>query len=226
MNTPLLIWLAFSIILLALSIVWPNRFRCFAGLFFITMGLGVNAPLLITAPGQFEALGAESLLPVYRDFFRLWIARYPVLFVVPVIVFQVGVGILMLGRGRRVRIAAIAAIGFLLAITPLHILTLPNVILAAAFLSILSREFELSFPQIVRDVIRNRKQQRRMMRVLRVIRSGDRRHCHVEPVETVASDSTGQPAVAVAGPAIPTRQPDSRETTNMISVMNPPNVVL
>lgn len=53
-------------------------------------------------------------------------------------------GLLILSRGRSVKVALAGAIVFLIAITPLGIWTLPNLVLAAGLAWLLKEEYKTS----------------------------------------------------------------------------------
>jgi hypothetical protein len=149
METPFLIWLGLSVVLFILAVIRPEWLRYFAGLFFIVMALGVNLPLLFNAPEEFGKLGSESFIPVYRQLFQAGVAPYPALFVVPVILFELATGLMMLGRGMTARIGVFGAIGFLSATAPLNIVTLPNLVAAAAFVALLWSPFDVGLVDII-----------------------------------------------------------------------------
>lgn len=145
MATPFVIYLVFTLAVLVWSLTRPSSCRIFLGLFFLAMALGVNVPILIVAPEAFAAMGEEALVPLYRWFFRNLVARVPVLFVVPIILYEIFIGVLLLGRGRHVRDGLVAGTTFLLAISPLGLLMLPNVVLAGAMMILQRTKFPVSF---------------------------------------------------------------------------------
>ena len=148
MTSPLAIWLGFTLAVLAAAVAKPNACRIFVGLFFLVMALGVNLVTVLLDPNLFVEMGRGALVPWYRRLFAEVIAMNPTLFVVPVIIFEVVVGAMILGQ-RRVRAGLGAGIVFLVAISPLGILMLPNLILAAALAMLIRKEFDRSLPRML-----------------------------------------------------------------------------
>lgn len=110
-------WFVVATAILVAAILRPRATRIFLGFFFIAMGLAVNLTLALTDPQSFVELGSHSYLPLYRWVFENLVARNPVLMVAPVIVYEVSIGTLMLGKGTAARLGFAGAIVFLLAIT-------------------------------------------------------------------------------------------------------------
>jgi len=149
--SPSIVSTLFLAAILALCILRPRVGRWFVGLFFVTMGLGVNLSLVLLDPSQFVALGtAEPLVPLYAAFFASVVARAPALWGLLVVAFQVVVGLLMLGRGPSVRWGLAGAIAFLLAITPLGPWTLANPLLSLGLATLWRRPHDVSLLDAVR----------------------------------------------------------------------------
>jgi len=144
-------WLVVATAILVAAFLRPHGTRIFLGLFFIAMGLGVNLVLLVANPGSFVALGSHSFVPFYRWVFENLVTQYPALMIGPVIVFEVAVGFLILSRGTAARVGLIAAIAFLLAVTPLNAECLPNPILALALAVLFRRPWETGVWEAVRE---------------------------------------------------------------------------
>jgi len=149
--SPSIVSTLFLAAILALCILRPRVGRWFVGLFFVTMGLGVNLSLVLLDPSQFVALGtAEPLVPLYAAFFESVVATAPGLWGLLVVAFQVVVGLLMLGRGPSVRWGLAGAIAFLLAITPLGPWTLANPLLSLGLATLWRRPHDVSLLDAVR----------------------------------------------------------------------------
>jgi len=71
--------------------------------------------------------------------------------VAPVIVYEVSIGTLMLGKGTAARLGFAGAIVFLLAITPLNAECLPNPILALAAARLWRIQWERDLLDMLRD---------------------------------------------------------------------------
>lgn len=138
-------WLVFCVAVALLCLFWPNAARIFVGSFFIVMAVAVNIVVTAVAPERFVKLGTDApLLPPYDWFFRTVVAAAPQAMGIATAAGEIAVGLLVLGRGRRVRLGLVCAVVFLLAITPLGIWTLPNPVLAAGLALLLRRDFPSS----------------------------------------------------------------------------------
>lgn len=127
---PYTVMIGFAFVLAALAYFRPNIARIVTGVFFLVMALGVNVPVAVSNPGMFAEAGANALLPVYRWFFGEILARYPLPFVILLILFEATVGLLILSRGRYMRLGLLAACLFCLFLTPVGVeeLTSPALI--------------------------------------------------------------------------------------------------
>jgi hypothetical protein len=82
------------------------------------------------------------------------IALNPPLFILPAAACQIVVGLLILSKGRYVKMGLVGGIIFTLAITPLGIEELPNLVLALAQVFLLTKEFDTTFLEILRSKLR------------------------------------------------------------------------
>ncbi|HEU5098436.1 MAG TPA: hypothetical protein VFU22_05425 [Roseiflexaceae bacterium] len=144
-----MIWAIFSALLIAISVYRPNAARIVAGLFFLLITLGINLTLLVVNVGLYMIYGSQALLPIYRWFFREVVALSPSLFVLLLIVYETIIGLLMLSKGRYVRLGLAGGILFLLAITPLSLDTLGNLGMAGALALLLRQEYNRTLIEIV-----------------------------------------------------------------------------
>ena len=154
MWTPLIVSAVFYSLVAAAAWWRPEGTRLFLGFFFIACGLGINAAFTILAPGAFVHMADNAYLSLSREFFNGPFAAHPVLFMVPVIVFETAVGVCLLMRGRPVRLGLIAATVFLLAITLVGVEELANPILAVVTGYLATRPAERSLRDVVRGVRR------------------------------------------------------------------------
>jgi hypothetical protein len=150
MMSPVIIWLLFCLAALVLALVKPNAGRICLGLFFLAMAMGVNLVALVVDPQSYVAFGTQAFIPLYRWVFRTIIALNPPLFILLLMVYELGVGALLLSKRRAVKLGLIGGILFLLGITPLGVETLPNPVLVVALASLLTKEFDQSFLDILR----------------------------------------------------------------------------
>lgn len=138
-------WLVFCVAVALLCLFWPNAARIFVGSFFLVMAVAVNAVVTAMAPERFVKLGADApLVPLYGWFFRTVVAAAPLAVGVAAAAGEIAIGLLILSRGRRVKLGLVCAIVFLLVITPLGIWTLPNPVLAGGLALLLQRDFPSS----------------------------------------------------------------------------------
>lgn len=138
-------WLIFCIAVLVFCLTRPNGARIFIGIFFIVMAVAVNVLLSIVAPDQFVRLGTDApLIPFYAWFFQNMVSPAPQLMGILAAAGEITLGLLMLSRGRRVRLGLVGAIVFLVVITPLGIWTLPNPVFAAGLAWLLRKEYPRS----------------------------------------------------------------------------------
>jgi hypothetical protein len=140
MTEQLLVWLAFTVGFLLFSLARPNSARVVIGLFFIAMAVGVNLMFLLVDAQSFARLGADSFLPMYRDFFRTSVAESPLSYAAPAVALELLLGIMLLGGGRMARTALVGAALFLAAIAPLNVATAPNVVLALSLVLLLRHD--------------------------------------------------------------------------------------
>jgi hypothetical protein len=150
-------WTVLCLLVLALCLAKPGAGRIFLGLFFLVMAIGVNVVLVFVAPDQFIALGADSYVPFYRWGFQNVVALAPPLFGLLAAAFEITTGLMILGRGRRVKWGLAAAVVFLLAITPLGIWTLGNPLMALAAAALMRRDYDRSLREMLGALIRSRR---------------------------------------------------------------------
>jgi hypothetical protein len=147
-------WLIFCLLVLTAALLRPRPTRCFVGIFFILMGIGVNWVLSIAAPELFVGLGTDDpLVPAYAWFFEHVVAAAPALVGLLAGAGEIAVGILILGRGRAAQLGLLAGTAFLLLITPLGLWTLPNLVLAAALAVLARHPHERSLLDVAREVV-------------------------------------------------------------------------
>jgi hypothetical protein len=129
--------------LMTIGCFWrPRPMRGVMGLFFALMGLGVHGTLIITNPEGYVAFARQAPVPFYREAavaVVLWVT--PTLFGGVMLLFETSLAMLILGRGRRVRLALLAAMAFLLAITPLGIEVAFNAVLAVGLWRLLQEDY-------------------------------------------------------------------------------------
>jgi hypothetical protein len=144
---PLIVSIALALTLTAVVSFRPKLGRAICGGFFLLMGLGVNLPLAIIDPTLFALAGARALLPVYRWFFTDILMRTPLPFVIALIAIEVTIGVLILSRGKAVRLGLLGACLFCLFITPVGVEELAAPLLIVPYGLLMRQEFnKLSVP--------------------------------------------------------------------------------
>ncbi|HWI60246.1 MAG TPA: hypothetical protein VNT75_00265 [Symbiobacteriaceae bacterium] len=136
--------LVFYLLVHALCLWRPNAGRLFLGFFYLLMALGVNGTLCLVGPEWFVELGRNSAIPFYQSFFTDVVAKAPLLFGIMALVYEATVGLLLLSRGKWVKVGAVMAMIHLIGILPLDAWSLPNAVMAVTFQYLLSKEYPLS----------------------------------------------------------------------------------
>jgi len=109
------VWVVFVLFVLLFCLWKPNAARIFLGFFLLVMAIGVNVVTVLAAPQSYIALGADALIPFYRWGFLNIIALNPPLFVLPIAACQIAIALMMLGKGKTVKIGLAGGVLFLLA---------------------------------------------------------------------------------------------------------------
>ena len=137
----LVVWGAISLAIAA-SCWWrPRPTRVFVGIFFAVMGLAIHGSFIATNPQSYVDFASSAPIPVYRNIGLALTEPSPIAFGVFMLVFELVVAALILGKGRYVKAGLIAAIVFLLGITPLGLEELPNLIFAAGVGYLLTQDY-------------------------------------------------------------------------------------
>jgi hypothetical protein len=136
-----LIWGAFTVGLAAFCVWRPQPARIFVGLFFGAMGLGIHGALIATNPQRYVDFAANAPWAIYRDIGTWLTEPNPLAFGTFMLTFETITAALILSRGRLVKWGLLAAIVFLVGITPLGLEEVPNLVLAAGMAFLLTQEF-------------------------------------------------------------------------------------
>ncbi len=107
-----------------------------------------NALVTLRNPESLRGFAELAMLDVLRLFILEWVMPYATLFVGLLIAFEVAVGLLLLARGRAVRLGLVAALAFYVALVPVvreyGLANLPLFLLA---LALLRREYPTTVPK-------------------------------------------------------------------------------
>ncbi|MHB8133937.1 MAG: hypothetical protein ACYDH1_06885 [Anaerolineaceae bacterium] len=133
---PFTVMIIFAMVLACLAYFKPRIGKIVTGIFFLIMAFGVNVPILFTNPTLFSVAGEKAFLPIYRWFFTDILKNYPVPFVIALILFEATTGILILSKGKAMKIGLLAASLFCLFLAPIGLeeITSPALIVSFAIL--------------------------------------------------------------------------------------------
>jgi hypothetical protein len=136
-----IVWAAFCLVVLGLTLWRPGAGRRALGIFFIIMAVGVNVVFVLAAPEGFVDLGTSApLLSPWGWVFEHVVARAPAAFSLLVASYEVTIGLMMMKGRQWGSLGLVGGIVFLLVIAPLGPWTVPNLIMAAALGAILLRD--------------------------------------------------------------------------------------
>jgi hypothetical protein len=151
MLTRVVVWSAFVLAVALFCLVRPQAARLFVGVFFGVMGLGVHGFLVITNPEGYVGFAEKALLPFHRRIGLFLTEPNPRAFGIVMLVLELTLAALILSRGPWVKVGILGAILFLVGISPLGFDVLPNLVLAAALVHLLTREFPRDAVTMLRD---------------------------------------------------------------------------
>ena len=135
-----IISVAVSLIMLGVTIKWPNVGRFMFVLLFLWAGY-INSQTAISSPEEYLNYGNLAWLEFYEDFINGLFGQHITLFVLLIAACQLAIGIMLATKGAAVKWACWAAIVFLLAISPLGVGSgFPTTIIMAIAMWIISRK--------------------------------------------------------------------------------------
>jgi len=157
MLSPMIISSIFVLGVVVLCLTKPNAGRIFLGVFFLVMALGVNGSFTFANPQGYVDYASDALIPIYKDIALSIVKLNPFLFGLLLMVFEITMGLLLLQKGRAVRIGLVGTMMFLIGISPLSILQLPWLGLLVAQIFLLTKEFDTTFLESVQSKLRQGK---------------------------------------------------------------------
>lgn len=113
-------WNIVAVLLVLVAAKWPKVARWLFSVLFLGAGVW-NLFASLTMPAFYVATYGPVATPPYAAFIAGPFAANPALFVVPIAVGQLAIGILATGTGRSVRLAMLGSMAFLLAIAPMGV---------------------------------------------------------------------------------------------------------
>jgi hypothetical protein len=129
---------------------WRNAARIGFGGFFLAMAAYNTTVVLPNAAESYKGI-AELSWPGFDWLMLHLVVPAGVSFTVLLVAFEVGVAILVLSKGRRVRVGLLAAVAFMIGLAPLMSwYELANVPLVAGALALLARDYDRSLLDMVR----------------------------------------------------------------------------
>ena len=156
MLIPIIVSSVFVLAVIILCLIKPNAGRIFLGPFFLVMAIGVNGSFTFTNPQAYVEYASEALIPLYRDIALTIVELNPMLFGLLLMVFEITMGLLLLHKGKSVRIGLIGTMVFLIGIAPLSFVQIPWVGLIIGEAYLLTKEFDTTFLEIIQSKLRTR----------------------------------------------------------------------
>jgi hypothetical protein len=151
MLTRVVVWSIFVLAVAVFCLLRPQAARLFVGGFFGVMGLVVHGLLVITNPEGYVRFAEQALLPFYRQIGLFVTEPNPRAFGIVMLILEVTLAALILSRGRWVKVGILGAILFLVSISPLGFDVMPNLLLAAALVYLLTQDFPRDAFTMLRD---------------------------------------------------------------------------
>jgi hypothetical protein len=130
---------------------WRNAARIAFGGFFLAMAAYNTTVVLPNAAESYTNIANQLAWPGFDWLMLHLVVPAAVPFSVLLIAFEVGVAVLVLSKGRWVRVGLLAAIAFMLGLAPLMSwYELANVPLVTGALALLARDYDRSLLDMVR----------------------------------------------------------------------------
>ena len=145
MLIPYIVSVIFVLVVMALCLLRPNARRIFLGSFFLVMALGVNGYFTFTNPQGYVDYASGALIPLYANVATTVTSWSPRLFGLLLMAFEIVMGLLILHKGRAVKVGLWGTIAFIIGIAPLSLIQLPWLGLVVGQAYLLTKEFDVSF---------------------------------------------------------------------------------
>ncbi len=157
MLIPIIVSSVFVLAVVILCLRKPNVGRILLGLFFLVMAIGVNGSFSFTNPQAYVDYAGGALIPFYRDIALAVVTLNPMLFGLLLMAFEITMGLLLLHKRPSVKIGLIGTMAFLIGIAPLSLLQIPwlGLIIGQAYL--LTKDFDVTFWDILKSKLRPRQ---------------------------------------------------------------------
>ncbi len=148
LNEQTVIFLIFGALVLALCLWRPHAGRIFLGIFFALMA-AVHVVIVLTSPGLYAAIATTTWFPPYRWFFGEVVARSPVFFGLLAGAAELAISLLILSKGRAVRMGLLGGLLSQVAIFGIGIESLGCLLIAAAFVVLLRYDYPHSLWEMI-----------------------------------------------------------------------------
>jgi hypothetical protein len=136
--------------LLVLSLLKPNAARIAYALLFVLVGCGINYTVSFAFPDSMQPWSQVALLPFYRTIMGTWLVPLGGFFWFATATYELAVALLLLSKGKWVKVGLLGGILFFLGITPIMVMTFPSVIGAAGLALLLTKEYNSSVLDLFR----------------------------------------------------------------------------
>jgi hypothetical protein len=136
----------FAVALIVVARIKPEWGRIAAGIFFLVTAFFITVPVAVNAPHLYVELGRNAVIPFYRWAFTTLVSLSPRPFLLPVFLYQVAAGVLILCKGKYTRLGFVSGILFCLSILLMGIaeIAAPACVLALALILLLRSTFSRS----------------------------------------------------------------------------------
>ncbi len=149
MSTPMLVSIVFVLLVVIFCVTKPNAARIFLGFFFLVMALGVNGSFTFGNPQAYLDYANGALIPIYRTITVRIISLSPFLFGLLVMTFEISMAVLLLYKGKFVKLGLLGTMFFLAGMAPLDWLQLPWLGLIIGEIYLFRQDFDRSFLEMI-----------------------------------------------------------------------------
>lgn len=149
MSTPMLVSCVFVFAVVAFCFIKPQAARIFLGFFYLAMALGVNGSFTFGNPQAYLDYANGALIPIYRTLTVSIISLSPFLFGLLVMAFEISMAVLLLNKGKFVKLGLLGTMLFLAGMAPLDWLQLPWLGLIVGEIYLFRQNFDRSFLDMI-----------------------------------------------------------------------------
>lgn len=148
----MLVSIVFVLLVVIFCFIKPNAARIFLAFFFLAMALGVNGSFTFGNPQAYLDYANGALIPIYRTItFSLISSISPFVFGLLLMAFEISMAVLLLSKGRAVKLGLLGTMFFLAGMAPLDWLQLPWLGLIIGEIYLFRQDFERSFLDMIQS---------------------------------------------------------------------------